>query len=100
MLSRPERKRFMSFSDRVALHECLKKRLNAKDADGFVSYVEGWDDERVAGLFKCGISSVRRFRQQEFGEMRPGTTLAGLGPLWAELKALKHRIELLEDAKN
>lgn len=41
---------------------------------GYWSYSDGWSDDRIAREANVDIASVRRRRQQVFGEMRRGST--------------------------
>lgn len=95
MLSKTEqREKFMTFKERLALHRHLSDVLQKPDEKGYVSYVKGWDDDRVAKHFNVRIGTVRRFRQAEFGEMKPGGASGGrLSNLFADVNRRLSAIE-------
>jgi hypothetical protein len=63
-------------------------------------YAEGWSDEKIAKTVDCGEGQVASIRRECFGDMKP-TPQPGHSPvsvLFAEVKALKERVEKLEKA--
>jgi hypothetical protein len=76
------------------------KATGAKDGDKWWQFAEGWSDARIAKQADCGESQVATIRRDCFGDLKP-TTQNGHSPvavMFAELKALKERVALLEKA--
>lgn len=68
-----------------------------KDGQKYIKYKDGWDDERVATVSSVPLHTVRKIRQELFGQMRIGG--GNLFKLLSErMDALERRIAELEDA--
>ena len=66
----PKRK-FLKGADEFKVLKMIE--ANGSLHDGYWAYNDGWSDDRVARETSVEIATIRRRRQQVFGEMRRGS---------------------------
>jgi hypothetical protein len=73
---------------------------NGEPNGGWWKFAPDWSDERIAKLVDCGEGQVASIRRDCFGDIKP-VNREGHSPLsvlFAEVKALRKRVETLEEA--
>jgi len=69
------------------------------ETDGvkFVKYKDGWDDERVTTVSGSSITTVRRLRQELFGQLRKAVGENFYKAMLSRVADLERRMQELED---
>lgn len=67
-----------------------------KASDGYVAYVAGWDDLKVAHKFNCTEANIVRLRKDLFGKFLPGGGPTPMAHVWERIATLEARIAAIE----
>jgi hypothetical protein len=98
MKIKSQRRSYIDFKTRLALHKRLSEVISRPDENGFVTYVLPFSEQKIADEFNIGIATVRRFRAQEFGELIYGQRPGLGGPVACFMRSTNRRLEAIEAA--